>query len=112
MGADAFVAFYGVKIAISRTDQDTLDAFEARTEPRLRDARQHGLHAYWGRLTDGEDYFLYVGHRIGLLGVENDTYVQVPLDKLNESATRVQVRLKEAGFHERPALHLQLEAQY
>ena len=112
MGADAFIAFYGVKIAISQTDEDTLDALEARTEPRLRNARQHGLHVYWGRLTDGGDYFLYVGHQVGLLGVENDTYVQVPLDKLTETAMSVQARLKEAGFAERPALHLQLEAQY
>ena len=58
MGADAFIAFYGVKIAISQTDEDTLNAVGARTEPRLRDARQHGLHVYWGRLTDGQDYFL------------------------------------------------------
>ena len=112
MSADAFIAFYGVKIAISQTDEDTLDALEARTEPRLRNARQHGLHVYWGRLTDGGDYFLYVGHQVGLLGVENDTYVQVPLDKLTETAMSVQARLKEAGFAERPALHLQLEAQY
>ena len=112
MGADAFIAFYGVKIAISQTDEDTLDALGARTEPRLREARQHGLHVYWGRLTDGQDYFLYVGHQIGLLGVENNTYIQVPLDKLTETAISVQARLKEAGFRARPALHLQLEAQY
>jgi hypothetical protein len=109
MGADVFIALYGVKIAISRTDEDALGA---RTESRLRDARQHGLHVYWGRLTDGEDYFLYVGHQIGLLGVENDTYIQVPLDKLTETAISVQARLKEAGFRESPALHLQLQAQY
>ena len=112
MGADAFIVFYGVKIAISQSDEDTLDALERRTDPRLRSARQHGLHVYWGHLTDGEDYFLYVGHQIGLLGVENDTYVQVPLDKLTETAISVQGRLKEAGFRERPTLHLQLEAQY
>jgi hypothetical protein len=72
MGADVFIALYGVKIAISRSDEDALDALGARTEPRLRDARQHGLHVYWGRywgrLTDGEDYFLYVSHQIGLPG--------------------------------------------
>jgi hypothetical protein len=112
MGADVFIAFYGVKITINRTDEDTLDALERRTEPRLRGARQHGLHVYWGRVTDGEDYFLNVGHQIGLLGVENNTYVHVPLDKLTETAISVQARLKEAGFRESPALHLQLEAQY
>ena len=67
---------------------------------------------YWGRPTDGEDYFLYVGHRIGWLGVQNDIHVEVPLDELTEMANRVQVQLKEAGFRESPALHLQLEAQY
>ena len=112
MGADSFIAFYGIKIVIDQNDQDTLDALEARTDPRLKYARQHGLHLYFGRLTEGEAHFLYDGHRIGWLGVENDTYIQVPLDKLSEIATRVQARLIEAGFHERPALHLQLDAQY
>ena len=28
MGADTFIAFYGIKLAISRTDEDTLDALE------------------------------------------------------------------------------------
>jgi hypothetical protein len=54
----------------------------------------------------------YVGHRIGWLGVQNDIHVKVPLDELTEMANRVQVQLKEAGFRESPALHLQLEAQY
>ena len=112
MGADSFIAFYGIKIVIDQNDQDTLDALEARTDPRLKSARQHGLHVYFGRLTGGEDHFLYVGHSIGRLGVENDTHVQVPLEKLSEIATRVHARLKEAGFHESPALHLQLDAQY
>jgi len=39
-------------------------------------------------------------------------YIRVPLDKLTETAINVQTRLKEAGFHESPALQLQLEAQY
>jgi hypothetical protein len=112
MGANTFIVFYGIKLAISRTDEDTLDALETRTEPRIRHARQHGLHVYWGRPTDGRDYFLYIWHQIGVLGVENDTYIRVPLDKLTETAINVQTRLKEAGFHESPALQLQLEAQY
>jgi len=112
MGADSFIAFYGVKITIDQTDQDTLNGLEARTDSRLKDARHHGLHAYFGRPTEGEDYFLYVGHRIGRLGLENDTYVQVPFDQLTEIAKSVQARLKEAGFRERPALHLQLDAQF
>src|SRR5262249_3364822 len=112
MGADSFVAIYGIKIGIDRADEDMLNALDSRSDPRLKAARQVGLHTHWGRMTDGEDYFLYVGHRIGWLGVENDAYVQVPLDKLIETATAVQAKLKEAGFRESPALHLQLEAHY
>jgi len=112
VGADSFIAFYGIKIVIDQNDQDTLVALEARSDPRLKSARQHGLHVYFGRPTEGEDHFLYVGHSIGWLGVENDTYVQVPLDTLSEIATKVQAKLKEAGFHESPALHLQLDAQF
>jgi len=111
VGADSFIAFYGIKIVIDQNDQDTLEALETRSDPRLKSARQHGLHVYFGRPTEGEDHFLYIGHSIGWLGVENDTYVQVPLDTLSEIATKVQAKLKEAGFHESPALHLQLDAQ-
>jgi hypothetical protein len=68
MGADSFIAIYGIKIMIDQTDEDTLDALEKRTDSRLKNARRHGPHVYWGRPTDGEDYFLYVGHRIGWLG--------------------------------------------
>jgi hypothetical protein len=112
MGADSFIAFYGIKIMIDQTDEDTLDALEARTDSRLKNARRHGLHVYWGRPTDGENYFLYVGHRIGWLGVQNDIHVELSLDELTQMADRVQVQLKEAGFSDSPALHLQLEAQY
>jgi hypothetical protein len=112
MGADSFIAFYGIKIGIDPADEGTLDALESHSDPRLKAARQVGLHTHWGRMTDGKDYFLYVGYRIGWLGVENDAHVQVALDKLIEMATGVQAKLKEAGFPESAALHFQLEAQY
>ena len=118
MGADAFIAFYGIKIAIIQTDEDTLDALETRSEPRLRNAQQHGLHVHWGRLTEGEDYFLYVGHQIGLLGVENNTYIQVPLDKLTETPSAckldskkpVSVRAPRFTFSWKPNTKAQLSA--
>src|SRR5262245_58209082 len=104
MGVDSFIAFYGIKIGVDPADEDMIDALDSRSDPRLKAATASGLDTHWGRMTDGEDYFLYVGHRIGWLGVENDAYVHVPLDKLIEMATRVQAKLKEAGFCERPAL--------
>ena len=98
MGADSFIAFYGIKIGVDPTNEAMLDSLDSGSDPRLKAARQVGLHTHWGRMTDGEDYFLYVGHRLGWLGVENDAYVQLTLDKLIEMATGVQARLKEAGF--------------
>src|SRR5258708_5824713 len=112
MGADSFIAFYGIKIAIDPADEQVHDALESRSDPRCKAAKRAGLQIHWGRLTDGKDYFLYIGHRIGWLGVENDGHVQVPTDKLTEIMTRVQSKLKEARFDQSPALHLQLEAQY
>ncbi len=112
MGADSFIAFYGIKIAIDPADEQVYDALESRSAPRCKAAKRAGLQIHWGRLTDGKDYFLYIGHRIGWLGVENDGHVQVPTDKLTEIMTRVQSKLKEARFDQSPALHLQLEAQY
>ena len=112
MGADSFVAFYGIKITIDPDDEQMLDALETEAAPQCKAAQRAGLQTHWGRLTDGEDYFLYVGHRIGWLGLQHDDHVQVPADELTEIVTRVQSKLKEAGFDQSPAFHLQLEAQY
>jgi len=81
MGADAFIALYGVKIAISQTDDDTLDALGPRTEPRLRDARQRGLHVNWGRPDRRTRLLSLCRIPDWLSGIENDTYVHVSLDK-------------------------------
>src|SRR5215475_9221473 len=48
--------------------------------------------------TDGQDYFLYVGYQIGFLGLK-----MIPMFTCHSIST---------GFHENPALHLQLAAQY
>lgn len=63
-------------------------------------------------MTNGEDYFLYVGHRIGWLGLEHEAHVQVGVEQLTEIQGSLRAKLKEAGFSEDPALHLQFVAQY
>lgn len=112
MGADSFLAFYGIKIALDPDDEQTLETFETCSAPQCKAAERAGLQTHLGRLTDGEDYFLYVGCRVGWLGLEYDDYVQVTIDELAEMAGQVKSKLKEAGFDQSPALHLQLEAQY
>jgi hypothetical protein len=112
MGADSFIAFHDIKIAIDLSDAQVRDALESHSDPRCKAAKRAGLHMHWGRLTDGKYYFLYIVHRLGWLGAENDGHVQVPTDKLTETMTRVQSKLKEVGFDQSPAFHLQLGAQY
>jgi len=112
MGADSFVAFYGIKIAVDPDDDDMHDALGSGADQRCKAASFVGLQTHFGRMTNGEDYFLYVGQRIGWLGLEHDKHVQVLLEKFTELAARVDARLKEAGFREIPELHLQFVGQH
>jgi hypothetical protein len=48
MGADAFVAFYGIKIRLDPDDEETLDACGAGTDPRCMAAKEVGLETHSG----------------------------------------------------------------
>jgi hypothetical protein len=63
-------------------------------------------------MTDGEDYFLYIGHCLGSIGLQHDRYIKISSDRLAQIQTEVTAKLKEAGFSETPACYLQLSAQY
>jgi hypothetical protein len=112
MGADAFLSFYGIKISLDPDDETVLNAIEDGTDPRLRAADRAGLDTCFGRMTDGEDHFLFIGHNIGWLGLENDYDIQIGMQKLTEISLKVQAGLRQAGFTDEPAFHLQLDAQY
>lgn len=112
MGADSFIAMYGIKIALDPDDEDEQDACGSDTDPRCQAARRAGLESFSGRMTDGEDYFLYIGQRVAWLGVEHDPHAVSSAEELQAMAQEVAQRLKAAGFAQAPALHLQLMAQY
>lgn len=112
MGADAFIGFFGIKINLDPDDETILDAIEADTDSRCKSANQVGLQTLSGRMTDGEDYFLYIGHCLGLVGLQHDSYVKTSVDRLTEIQTIVTAKLREAGFSETPALHFQLDAKW
>lgn len=112
MGADAYVAFYGIKIALDPDDEEVLDACGAGTDPRCVTAKRVGLETLSDRMTNGEDYFLYVGINLGTLGLENSLYASIPPQRLTEIMASVQSKLKEAGLTQQPALHLQFVGQY
>jgi len=112
MGADSFIAVYGIKIALDPNNEDEVDACDSRTDPRCLAARKVGLESFSGRMTDGEDYFLYIGKRIAWVGVENEQYSAQTIERLLSVAEEVATKLKAAGFSQLPELHFQLIAQY
>jgi hypothetical protein len=112
MGADAFVAFYGIKLALDPDDEETLDACGDETDPRCVTAKRVGLQTHSGRMTDGEDYFLYIGERLGWLGLEHASHVTLPPEELLAIIEKVKAGLAEAGLAGTPALHLQFIGQY
>src|SRR5262249_20758136 len=112
MGADAFVAFFGVKIALDPDDEETLDAVGSGTDKRCKAAKAVGLQTQGGRMTDGEDYFLLIGRRLGWLGLEHEQYVRIAGEDLAELQLDVRRKLQAAGFAEEPAMHLQFVGQY
>ncbi|KQV48083.1 hypothetical protein ASC95_19115 [Pelomonas sp. Root1217] len=112
MGADAFIAFYGVKFGLDPDDEDGLDECDTGSDVRCQKARSAGLQTYTGRMTDGEDYFLYVGKKLASLGIEHDQYAAHSAEQLSSVAADVKAKLKAAGFPEPPAFHFQFIGQY
>ena len=111
MGADAFYVYYGVKRSL-QPESSEMDLLEREKHPIFDAAFDAKLHVVWGRMTEGVDYFMLIGHQIGCFGVENDTYCQVPSDELRRIMEQTDQRLRQAGIVETPAFHCQLNAQY
>ncbi len=112
MGADYFFAFYGIKVALDPDNENEQESCALGTDPRCVQAKAAGLQTHTGRMTDGEDYFLYIGRKLATLGVEAEPHVAHPVTSIISLAHDTAQRLKSAGFPQEPALHLQLEAQY
>ena len=81
-------------------------------DPRLVAARDVRLDSWWGRLTDGADFHLLIGKRLGVFGSENDAEKQMTLQELSTLAAQTDTLLKDGGFVETASLVFQLEAQY
>ena len=110
MGADAFIVFYGVRFDVG--DADESESLAVKNDTRLALAKRGGLDTYIGRVTDGEPYFLFVGRRLGLFGVEGATSMSFKTEELAQLATETDTRLSALGIRGEPKFWFQLEAQY
>jgi hypothetical protein len=109
MGADTFIAFFGLRCPVAHSE---IDAVENNEDRRIVAARRARLQTYFGRLTDGEDYFLFIGTRLGVFGLENDEYNAFDMKWLQDVERETRAKLADAGLTGEPQLHLQFEAQY
>jgi hypothetical protein len=110
MGADGFVAYYGLRWDV--TDAEEIRQLENRTDPRVVAARNNGLKHWWGVTEDQERYFLLIGSELGNLGWEGDSQRALLDEEFARIAADTRDRLHKAGFDSSPALHLQFEPDY
>ncbi|MGC4007079.1 MAG: hypothetical protein QM811_29730 [Pirellulales bacterium] len=108
MGADAFIAFYGVRYIL--TDAE-LDAVEEKTDARVVAAKRTNLQAHFGRLTDGQPWFLLVGTRLGVFGSQNESQRSLNASQLEHVMRDTVAKLEMARLQGEPMLYLQYEAQ-
>lgn len=111
MSADRVIVFYGIRLQVPGDDECAISALESRTDPHLVAARAAKLDTWWGRLTDGEDYHLLIGRKIGVFGVDDAAEKQMPLAELSKLADKTDAMLSSVGFAEQGSLLFQLEAQ-
>ena len=105
MSAEATVAFYGVRFPVS---EDEITALEERSHPRILEARQNGLKYYWGNFAaPNEEYALFIGDNLGILGVENERRVQLSPEELLARVQETNAKLKRAAIMQSPMLYLQ-----
>ena len=104
MSAEAFVAFFGMRYEI------TIDESEDNDDKRVQAARKAGLQNYSGNFGGLEErYLLFIGSRLGLLGAENKSEVNLPWDELQTLMETTKAKLHAAGLPGDPALYLQWE---
>jgi len=109
MGADSFIAFFGVRFDLS---EEELESCEAMEDTRIRRARKAKLDYCFDRATDGEKYFLYVGRSMAALGVEAGVYETLSESEFARVVSETKTRLAQAEISGEPSLHFQLIAQY
>jgi hypothetical protein len=115
MGADSVVVCHGLRYSLGSDgalSEATLGELEGGSDARIVAAKRVGLKSYYGRVTDGGEYFLFVGAMLGTFGLEGRQSTALSEEKLGEIARDTRERLKRAGLEGEPALHVQLEAQY
>jgi len=110
MSSASTIAFYGVRYEIG---DDEISLLEERTHPLLLKARQNGLKHYWGNFAlKGSKYVLFIGEKLGVLGLENEKEVQLSMQELSTRAVEVDARIHQCGITEPARLYLEWQPDF
>lgn len=110
MGADVFIAFYGLEFPVP--DGEALTEIEEQNDERVVLARKHRLDWWLGRLTDGAPFHLLVGKKIGQFGVESSHGAEMSDTDMDGIREQTRQRLVAAGFQESPRMIFKYESDY
>lgn len=112
MGADATMAFFGLRF---KTSEEENNGLEHRTDPRIVAARDQNLDHWWGHFSVdyyNEQSYLFIGKIIGRIGHEDDYEVVITPSELITTMSESRDRLKKAGFSDEPRLFVQFEPDF
>ena len=102
MSAESTVVFYGVQFNMR---DEEITALEDRSHPLLVVARRNGLKHYWGNFaTPNSKWLLFIGDKLGILGLENEWEIQIRHDDLSDRMNEVEAKLRLTGIDEPPIL--------
>ncbi len=107
-----FTCFYGIKIQFDPNNEEELEACENGLDQRCKEAKGQGLETYCDRLTEGEDYFLYIGKSLGSLSLDSCGHTSVEIEVLDKVIKSTNEKLSQLGIGESPSLHLQASHEY
>jgi hypothetical protein len=107
MTKDRAILFFGIRVELSELE---VELCEMGMHPLMIEARKVGLQSYYSNVASpDEQYFLFIGKLLGIVGRENEDVIRTTPDYLNGIATLVTTKLAISGIHGEPTLFMQLE---
>ena len=103
--ASTTVAFFGIRLEVG---EDEIESLEERTHPAIKNSRSSGLQYYWGNFgSPGEQYLLLIGRLLGKFGPENEEFLAITIQQIQQCSSDVSQKLINAGFAENPSILIQ-----
>jgi hypothetical protein len=111
MSAESFLLYYGVRLSVQPAETKAL---EWGDHTSLVAADAHGLDTWWGNFSSAgeEEYYLFVGRQLAILGAEYDDCRTATLEEFRDLAEETTTKLRNAGFQQAPALWAQWEPDF